>query len=97
VRELVLDGRGWTTDDDVYDAFFKAVGAPVWHGRNYNALNDSIAGGDINQVEVPYRIVISNFDRIGDGAKKMADDFVDLIHDLAARGTPVEIVVTDSH
>jgi RNAse (barnase) inhibitor barstar len=63
VRELVLDGRGWTTDDDVYNAFFKAVGAPVWHGRNYNALNDSIAGGDINQVEVPYRIVISNFDR----------------------------------
>jgi RNAse (barnase) inhibitor barstar len=97
VRELVLDGRGWTTDDDVYDAFFKAVGAPVWHGRNYNALNDRIAGGDINQVEVSYRIVISNFDRIGDGAKKMADDFVDLIHDLAARGTPVEIVVTASH
>jgi RNAse (barnase) inhibitor barstar len=96
VRELTLEGGSWTADDDVYDAFFKAVGAPVWHGRNFDALNDSIAGGDINQVEVPYRIVIRNFDRVGDAAKKMANDFVDLIHDLAIRGTPVEIVVSDS-
>ena len=34
MRQLVLNGADWTTKDDVYDAFFRAVGAPEWHGRN---------------------------------------------------------------
>jgi RNAse (barnase) inhibitor barstar len=96
VRELVLDASTWNNADDVYDSFFRAVGAPAWHGRNLDALNDSIAGGDINKTEVPYRIVICNYDHIGVGAKQMAERFVDLIRDLAAGDTPVEIVVRAS-
>jgi hypothetical protein len=34
MKELLLDGAGWQTKDDVSDAFFRAVGAPEWHGRN---------------------------------------------------------------
>jgi RNAse (barnase) inhibitor barstar len=93
MRELVLDGAGWTTSDDVYDAFFRAVGAPEWHGRNFNALNDSIAGGDINCIEVPYELNIRNYDKIVGDAKKMTDDFIDLIHELEAKGCPVKIRV----
>ena len=93
MRELVLDGSTWRSPDDFYDAFFKAVGAPEWHGRNFDALIDSIEHGEINAVEVPYRLVIKNSDRIGSGARKGADDFVDLINEIAARGCPVEIVV----
>jgi len=26
VKELLLDGAGWLTKDDVYDAFFRVVG-----------------------------------------------------------------------
>lgn len=48
VRELILDGAGWKTRDDVYDAFFGAVGAPNWHGRNLDAVADGISGGSIN-------------------------------------------------
>jgi RNAse (barnase) inhibitor barstar len=91
MKELILDGAGWKTSDDVYDSFFKVVGAPSWHGRNFNAVNDSIAGGRINEVEVPYRLVIQNYDLIGAIAKKMVGDFIDLIHEIAARGCPVEI------
>lgn len=91
MKELVLNAAEWNTSDDVYDGFFKAVGAPAWHGRNFNALNDSIANGNINEVEVPYRLVIRNYDLMGSEAKKMADDFIDLIHEIAARGCPVEI------
>jgi RNAse (barnase) inhibitor barstar len=93
MREPVLDGASWKTKDDVYEAFFKAVGAPSWHGRNFNALNDSIAAGRINEIEVPYRLVIQNYDLIGAGAKEMVDDFIDLIHEIAGRGCPVEIQV----
>ena len=52
------DGVDWVTKDYVYDAFFRAVGAPEWHGRNPDALADRISGGSISQVEVPYRLVI---------------------------------------
>jgi RNAse (barnase) inhibitor barstar len=93
MRELILDASTWKTDDDVYDCFFKAVGAPDWHGRNFNALNDSIAGGEINAVEIPYRLIIQHRSRVGEDASKMTDDFVDLIREIAARGCPVEIVV----
>jgi RNAse (barnase) inhibitor barstar len=93
IKELALDGTGWNTPDDVYDAFFRAVRAPDWHGRNFNALRDSIAAGSINAVEVPYRLVIENYDSIDAGARKMTDDFISLVHELAASGCPVEIRV----
>ena len=39
-------------------------------------VRDIIATSSINQVEVPYRLVIKNYDKIGSGAKQMADDFI---------------------
>jgi hypothetical protein len=59
-----------------------ALGASEWHGRNSNALNDSIANGSINEVEVPYTLVFINYDLISGDAKKMTDDFIDLIHEM---------------
>jgi RNAse (barnase) inhibitor barstar len=96
MRELILDGSNWKTKDDVYDSFFKAVGAPEWHGRNLDALNDSIAGGQINAIEVPYRLIVEHHGRVGEGARKMAADFVALIRELAQKGCPVEIAVRNS-
>ena len=96
MKQLTLNGASWNTKDDVYDAFFAAVDAPPWHGRNLDALNDSIANGEINKVEVPYKVIIQNFDLIGAGARKTADDFVSLIRDIAARGIPVDVEVQNS-
>jgi RNAse (barnase) inhibitor barstar len=91
MRELNLNSRGWKSKDDVYDAFFKAVGAPEWHGRNFDALNDSIATGSINEIEVPYQIVIQNYLPINDEVRGFVNAFAELIHEIAARGCPVEI------
>ena len=96
VRELVLDGRGWRSDDDVFAAFFAAVGAPDWHGRNFNALRDSIKTGGINSVEVPYRIVIENCNLIAGGARQMTMEFADLLRELRENGCPVEIELRNS-
>lgn len=91
MKQIVLDGTRWSSTEDVYDAFFRAVGAPEWHGRNFDALRDSIAAGSINQIEVPYQLVIKNYDKINGEAKRMTDDFIDLLHELAAEGCPVEV------
>ena len=91
MKELILNGAEWSTRDDVYDSFFRAVGAPDWHGRNFNALRDSIAAGSINAVEVPYRLIIKNYNNIAPSARQMADDFIDLIRELATEGCPIEV------
>jgi len=91
MKELVLNGSEWRTKDDVYDAFFAAVGAPEWHGRNLDALNDSIGGGDINRIEVPYRVAITNYGKISGDAVQMTERLVELLRDLAARGIAVEV------
>jgi RNAse (barnase) inhibitor barstar len=91
MQEIVMDGGTWTVPDDVYDSFFQAVGAPAWHGRNFNALRDSIGGGRINKVEVPYLIKLKNFASINAEAKPMAVDFIELIKGLRESGIPVDI------
>ena len=93
MREILLDGRTWSSPNDVYDAFFQAVGAPSWHGRNFNALRDSIVTGRINQVDLPYIVKIKSYDQIGAGAKKMAADLVGLITELRESGCPIDIQV----
>ena len=88
-----LEGMGWRTPDDFYDAFLKAVGAPEWHGRNFNALRDSIAGGHINAVELPYRIHVFGFDRMAPEAGQIVKDFSDLIREIHSEGYEVDVVI----
>jgi RNAse (barnase) inhibitor barstar len=92
MREVVLDAIGWRTPDDFYDSFFQAVAAPSWHGRNFDALRDSIGTGDINQIEVPYRIVIRGLSWASADARTIAMKFEHLVHRLAEEGCPVEIL-----
>ena len=96
MKELVLDATSWNTSDDVYEAFFKAAGAPAWHGKNLDALNDSIGTGNINAIEPPYRLLIENYDLMGPEAKKMTDKFVHLVNELGQQGCAVEVRVKDS-
>ena len=90
MREILLDARDWAVGS-FYDAFFRAVGAPSWHGRNFDALRDSIGAGEINQIEVPYRLVIRNYAELTGPSKTITDDFVSLIGSLRDEGCNVEI------
>jgi len=90
-----MDGAKWAASDDLYNAFFHAVGAPTWHGRNFNAVRDSIAVGRINRVEVPYLIRIKNYTSMGSAAKSVTQDFVEMIKKLQDSGCPVDIAIED--
>jgi hypothetical protein len=58
VMEIVLDGYDWRTELDFIEAVIAGVEGPQWHGRNYNALYDSLVVGSINGVDGPYDFVI---------------------------------------
>ena len=96
MKEVLMNGRNWKDKEDVYNSFFRAVGAPSWHGRNFNALHDSIGTGKINRIEVPYCLVIQNYDLIQEGARKMTADFIALIRELKTRGCDVDVRVENS-
>ena len=96
VRELALDGAAWRTKDDFYADLLPVLGAPSWHGRNLDALNDSLAGGDINAVNPPFVISVRGVAEMGAEARSMVDRFADLIRHLKARGVDVDIIIEGS-
>jgi hypothetical protein len=89
VQRIVLDGVAWQTGDDFYDALLGALGAPVWHGHNLDAINDSFTNGKINRVNPPFVISILCCDQMGPQARAMVVRFCDHIDGLHAEGHQV--------
>ena len=58
MEQVRLDASGWICPGDFYDALLPRLGAPDWHGRNLDALRDSIRGG-INRLEPPFEVIVS--------------------------------------
>lgn len=59
MNKISLDSDGCQTPDDFYDILLSALEAPEWHGRNLDALWDSITS-DINGIIPPYSIDVVN-------------------------------------
>lgn len=68
MKTIEIDGRQWRDPLDFYKGLLAALRAPDWHGRNINALIDSIIVGSINEIEPPYRIRVTGLDVAGEGA-----------------------------
>ena len=69
---LEWDAGRWSTLEDFYEALLAAVGAPDWHGRNPNALIDSLVYGGINDVKPPYTVRIHGLEE----ASRVVSDHV---------------------
>jgi RNAse (barnase) inhibitor barstar len=85
-----LDGGAWATKDDFYTSYFAAVGAPAWHGRNLDALWDSLTAGGINQRNLPFRIQVSGTTRMSPVAREVTR-FEALVREAEQEGHGVEI------
>jgi RNAse (barnase) inhibitor barstar len=92
---LRLDATNWKTRDDFYDALFRILGSPPWHGRNFNALRDSITGGKINKIELPYTISISGIREAPPEVQALVRDFCDLIKEFRSEGYDVNTTCVD--
>jgi RNAse (barnase) inhibitor barstar len=79
VEEIELDGATWKRTDDFYASYLAAVGAPDWHGRNLDALWDSLTGGDINRCNPPFHIRIRGATRMSDEAREIVRRFRSLV------------------
>jgi RNAse (barnase) inhibitor barstar len=86
---LELDATRWTNADDVWTAVLDALGAPDWHGRNLDALADSLTGVDLNVVNPPFTLRVSGFGLAGRAAQTEAQRLATLFDSLSQDGVPV--------
>jgi len=96
VRVIDIDGRAWRSQDDFYDAIFRAIGAPEWHGRSLDALDDSmIWHDDINDLKAPYTLRIYGNSVMPAELRDYVMRFAEAINTLAApdKGTELEISI----
>ncbi len=79
---IELNAEKWKSVFDFYNALLSAIGAPAEHGKNPNALVDSMIWGGLNSVEPPYTIRISGTATLPNDVR----NHIELIKEDLARG-----------
>lgn len=89
--EIILDGRDWQTELDLIEAVIAGVDGPLWHGRNYNALRDSLVVGSVNGINPPYNFVIKHPTNLTPELAEAISYFVARIDEWQAEGEQVSV------
>jgi len=58
MKTIKLHASAWSGILDFYEELLEALDAAFWHGRNINALIDSMVWGGINGIDPPYTVQI---------------------------------------
>ena len=53
IERPFIDWKNIANEEDFYNSILPQLDAPEWHGRNLDALSDSLVGGGINGIEPP--------------------------------------------
>ena len=85
MRRIELDTASWIDLDDFYSALLPALGAPSWHGHNFDALWDSMVQGGINDLQPPYEINLVNTFGLGEPLRSKLIGFLDLVREARER------------
>jgi RNAse (barnase) inhibitor barstar len=93
VRPIVIDAGDWNSEDDAFDGLLEVLGAPDWHGRNWDALNDSIVTGDINRVEPPFHLHLTGDRPLPEALREWVQDLAALIAEARAQGREISMTV----
>jgi len=97
MRTRKLDAGSWSTASDFYDALLSAIGAPDWHGRNINAVVDSMVFGGINTLQPQYAVTVVNAAQLSEPIKTevalLADAIQEARKDRYAR-TGEDVIVS---
>ena len=69
------------------------LGAPEWHGHNFDAVIDSIGCCGINAVDVPYQINIHQGQSTSPAVQEFLGKFAKIISFLNSNGCPVDLAM----
>lgn len=91
--EILLDWKTISSPEEFYSLFLPQVDAPEWHGRNLNALNDSMVTGDINGLNPPYRITNVNVSNAPESISEFQRSVLDIFMNSAIEYAGSEITI----
>ena len=82
--QIVIDWSTIDNESQFYDAVFEQSGAPSWHGRNLDAINDSWVEGDICTGGPPFAFVIRGRDATSPRLREMVAAIDDIAYESVA-------------
>lgn len=88
---IIIDWKDVDSKGAFYEMFLPQVNAPEWHGRNLNALNDSLVTGDINGIEPPYCIVCKNTSELAEELVEFQRKVLAIFSDAVIEHEGVEV------
>ncbi len=91
MKEIILDAKGWKSQEDFFIALLPKLGAPNWHGHNLDALWDSLVAGQINSTKPPYSIAVFGADKLPEFLKVYLLRFEELIKEIQMEGVEIQI------
>ena len=58
MNQVIINWWELSDKDSFYDSVFRQTGAPDWHGRNLDAINDAWVTGDICSKGPPFDFIM---------------------------------------
>ena len=89
--KIFVDWSHIKSFDDFYDCFLPQVKAPEWHGRNMNALADSLVTGDVNGVEPPFCVINTNSQDLSSEAQTIFSAVSEIYAEANAEGRKIRV------
>ena len=89
--EITLDWKKINSYEEFYDSLLSQLEAPDWHGRNMNALADSIVTGSINKIEPPYRVLSLNESEENSALCGIVDTVITILEEAIKSGREIEL------
>lgn len=91
MRDIEISAAGCIQPSDLYEEILQALGSPSCHGRNLDALWDSITGGDLNEVNPPFRVTVHGALQLSPECETLLGKLEILFAEARTLGVAVEI------
>jgi len=60
MKIIELDGANWSSSHNFFDALATSLKVVPWHGRGFDAFEDSVFYGGMSEVEPPFKVIVFN-------------------------------------
>jgi RNAse (barnase) inhibitor barstar len=91
--KLTIDVSKCAHTLDVYGVLLAQLGAPEWHGKNLDALWDTVSNDGINAVRAPYTIRFVGVANSNQNVTKLIGQMKQLFEEAKSEGLDVGCLI----
>jgi RNAse (barnase) inhibitor barstar len=95
MREMTFDVSAFSSTQDFYALLLAGLGAPACHGKNLDALWDTISSDDINDVRAPFAVRFINVQNAQSELKSLVEKIREIFVEARMDGVDVACLIED--